>query len=222
MYGVRITAQDGAGNRRTVVLRLVVDRTAGRLRWKPAAFYPQDLDALARTATASFRLARRATTTLQVVGPSGAPVRTAWHGRRLGPGTARWTWDGRDGGGALVPPGGYTLVLTASGRYGTTVLRQAIVVDAFAVVAVGHEAAGRPAPDRHVPLGRAARRPAGRDASTRPACARSAWRRRAAGPGRWTVTFRVAKGGAGPASIRVAATDAGGHANVTLRSVSVR
>ncbi len=221
VYGVRITAQDGAGNRRTVVLRLVVDRTAGRLRWKPAAFYPQDLDALARTATASFRLARRATTTLQVVGPSGAPVRTAWHGRRLGPGTARWTWDGRDGGGALVPAGGYTLVLTASGRYGTTVLRQAVVVDAFAVsLSATKLRAGQhlTVTFRSVePLG-------GRPAVTfdqtglRPVRLAAT----AAGPGRWTVTFRVAKGGAGPASIRVAATDAGGHANVTLRSVSVR
>ena len=162
VYGVRVTTQDAAGNRRTVVLRLVVDRTAGRLRWKPAAFYPQDLDALARTATASFQLARRATTTLQVVGPGGAPLRTAWHGRSLGPGSVRWTWDGRDSSGALVPAGGYTLVLSAAGRYGTTVLRQAIVVDAFSVSLSATKLRPGQRLTVDVPLGRAAPWPARR------------------------------------------------------------
>ncbi len=221
VYGVRITTQDVAGNRRTVVLRLVVDRTAGRLRWKPAAFYPQDLDALARAATASFQLARRATTTLQVVGPGGSQIRTAWHGRPLGPGTARWTWDGRDGGGRLVRPGGYTLVLTASGRYGTTVLRQAIVVDAFAVSL----SATRLRAGQHLTVTFRSVEPlAGRPAVTFDQTGLRPVRHAAtgAGPGLWTVTFRVAKGGAGPASIRVSATDAGGQPNVSLRSVSVR
>ena len=202
VYGVRITTQDVAGNRRTVVLRLVVDRTAGRLRWKPAAFYPQDLDALARAATASFQLDPSSDDHAPGRRARGSPMRTAWHGRPLGPGTARWTWDGRDGAGALVPPGGYTLVLTASGRYGTTVLRQAIVVDAFAVSL----SATRLRAGQHLtvtfrsvePLG-------GRPAVTfdqtglRPVRLR---RRRGAGPLDRHVPRR--EGGAGRASIRVA------------------
>ena len=132
-YGVRITTQDAAGNRRTVVLRLVVDRTAGWLRWKPARVLPagprragpsRDGVLPARPPSDHHAPGRRRR--------RGCQIRTAWHGRTpdagtaAGPGTAGTA-------GALVAPGGYTLVLTASGRYGTTVLRQAIVVDAFAV-----------------------------------------------------------------------------------------
>ena len=81
-YQARVTVQDVAGNRRTSVIAVRVDRTASRLRWAPGAFYPQDLDALARTAQASFKLTRAATTSLQVVDAAGQPVRTAWTARR--------------------------------------------------------------------------------------------------------------------------------------------
>ena len=115
-YQARIALQDAAGNRRTSSIAVRIDRTAGWLRWAPSAFYPQDLDALARTARASFRLTRAATTSLQVVDAAGHPVRTAWASRRQGPGTVRWTWDGRDGTGRMVAPGTYSLVLTAASR----------------------------------------------------------------------------------------------------------
>ena len=124
-----------------------IDRTAGWLRWAPSAFYPQDLDALARTARASFRLtrardddARRSSTgTGPSSGPSGPPAR-----RRPGPSAGRGTaaparrrWSRR------APTRSCSRRRSAAG---TTVLRRAIVVDAFAIVAVGDEAQGRAGP----------------------------------------------------------------------------
>ena len=58
--GSRPRTRPGTGGRLRVPVR--VDRTAGWLRWAPSAFYPQDLDALARTARATFKLGRAATT----------------------------------------------------------------------------------------------------------------------------------------------------------------
>ncbi len=67
------------------VVGLRIDRTAGWLRWTPAAFYPQDLDGLAKTARASFRLTRAARTTLHDRGRQGRPVvRTVWSNRLAG------------------------------------------------------------------------------------------------------------------------------------------
>ena len=40
-------------------------------------------------------------------------------------------------------------------------------------------------------------------------------------PGRYVATFRVASGGSGPATVRISATDRGGHPNATVRRVWV-
>ena len=108
VYQLRISAQDAAGNRRTLRVPIRVDRTAGWLRWAPSAFYPQDLDALARTARATFKLGRAATTSLAVVDAKGDVVRSAWSGRRriAGRGRLDLGWPDReriDGRSGHVP-----------------------------------------------------------------------------------------------------------------------
>jgi hypothetical protein len=220
-YQARISVQDAAGNRRTSTIALRVDRTAGWLRWAPSAFYPQDLDGLARSARASFRLIRAAVTSLQVVDAVGRPVRTVWTSRRLRPGTVHWSWDGRDGAGRMVGPGTFSLVLSAVGAYGPTTLRRAIVVDAFAVTM----SATRLKPGRTLVVsfqtveGLSSRPVVVFDQIGRPPVARQA---RLVGPGRFTVSFRVATGGSGPATVRISARDSGGRVNRTSRTVTVQ
>ncbi len=219
-YVARITVQDAAGNRRTTATVVRIDRTAGWLRWAPAAFYPQDLDALARTARATYRLGRAATTSLQVVAGDGTVVRTVWSRRKQGAGPVAWAWDGRGGGGAMVAPGTYTLVLGATSAAGTSVLRRQIVVDAFAVaLSSTRPKAGRTLTVTFGSVEALTSRPVVTfDQAGRPPVRRFA---RLVAPGRYVATFRVASGGSGPATVRVSATDRGGHPNATVRRVSV-
>jgi hypothetical protein len=128
---LRLGAADALANAQAVTAPLVVDRTVGWLRWSATGFHPQDGDRLAASATISIRVARAATLTLRIVDPAGVEVRRAWSVRKVTAGTATWRWDGRTGAHAWAPPGRYVAELTAVGPYGTTVLRSAIVADAF-------------------------------------------------------------------------------------------
>ncbi len=220
-YRVGITVQDAAGNRRTTTTTVRMDRTVGWLRSTPGAFYPQDLDGLARAARMTFRLSRSARTTLQVVAGDGRSMRTAWAGRLQAAGPVAWTWDGRNGTGAMVAPGAYTLVLTASSSVGTTVLRRSILLDAFAVeLSATRLIAGRKLTVRFSSVEPLMSRPVVTlDQTGRPAVTRFA---RLIAPGHFAITFLVAKGAPGPATVRIAAIDAAGHRNTTVRTVSVR
>ena len=219
-YLARITVQDAAGNRRTTATTVRIDRTAGWLRWAPTAFYPQDLDALARTARATYRLGRAATTTLQIVAGDGTVVRTVWTRRKQPAGPVAWTWDGRAGSGAMVAPGSYTLVLSATSGGGTTVLRRQIVVDAYAVALSSTRLKpGRTLTVTFSSVEALTSRPVVTfDQAGRPPIRRFA---RLVAPGRYVATFRVASGGSGPATVRISATDRGGHPNATVRRVWV-
>jgi spore germination protein YaaH/flagellar hook assembly protein FlgD len=219
-YQVRLTVQDPAGNRRTTATTVRIDRTVGWPRWVPGAFYPQDLDTLAKTARATFRLARGAVTTLQVVAGNGTVVRTAWIGRRQAAGTVGWTWDGRGAAGAMVAPGSYTVVLTATSSVGTTTVRRAIVADAFAVVLSSTRLkAGRTLTVRFGSVEGLRTRPVVTlDQTGRPPVRRFA---RLLGPNRYEVSFVIGARGSGPATVRISATDSAGRHNATVRTLSV-
>lgn len=219
-YRVRIVVEDAGGNRRTGVVGLRVDRTAGWLRWAPPAFYPQDLDGLARTARVSFKLTRGARTTLTIAAAGGGAMRTVWSNRLQAAGTIRWTWDGRDGAKAMVPPGTYVLVLTARSAYGTTTLQRAIVVDAFAFDPLPAKVrAGQTLTIAFRTIEPLSSRPSVTfDQTGRPPVTRFATR---VGPDRYVVSFRAARA-SGPASIRVRAVDSGGRRNASARAVLVQ
>ena len=218
---VTLALADASGNRATATTRLKVDRTAGYLRARPAPFFPQDGDALARTTTVSFRLSRTATTRLRVLDASGAVVRTAWSSRTFGPGTPSWTWNGRLASGELVPRGRYTIELTATGSLGTTVLRRSVVLDAFVVtpsatsIAAGQTLAVsfRSAE----PLARAPRATFAQQG--RAAVAMTVTR---LADGTYRATVRVASGAPGPATITISGTDTAGGRNATSLVVTVR
>ena len=219
-YQARTTVEDAAGNRRTSSIAIRLDRTIGWLRWTPAAFYPQDLDSLARTATASFRLTRSATTTLQVLDSSGAVVRTAWSGRKQGVGAVHWIWDGRNTGAGMVAPGSYALVLTATGAYGTSQLRQVVTVDAFVVsISSTQLKAGQTLVVTFTTVEALSSRPVVTLDQTGLPPARVV--ATAIGPGRYRASLRVAAGGSGPAVVKITARDSGGRLNLTIRSIRV-
>ncbi len=219
-YLATILLQDPAGNRTAGVVPLRLDRTAGWLRWSPAAFYPQDGDALAASSRLTFRLGRAAVTSLEVVDARGIAVRTAWTNRTLRAGVVGWTWDGRIAGRAWAPVGTYTAVLVARSASGTTTLRRTILLDAFGVTTSATTLkAGQVLAVTIRPIEPMASAPtvtltqAGRPAVSRVA---------AAVAGGWSIRFRIAAGGVGPASLRVAARDRGGRVDVAYRALVVR
>ena len=105
-YILRVDLVDAGGNRRTATRTVVVDRTAGFLRWS-RNFYPQDADPLAPSSTLSWKLTRDAKTTLRLYNASGALVRTVWTGKLLHAGARQWAWNGRLANGAFAPQGRY-------------------------------------------------------------------------------------------------------------------
>ena len=167
-YRVTAKVTDAAGNRSTLSGTVRIDRTAGFLRPAPGLFFPQDNDSLARATKVSFKLRGRATTTLRVIDATGAVVRTAWKGRVRPAGTTAWTWDGRDGSGAMLPRGEYRLELVATAGGTTQIVRRdgpdGCVRDHAVIVGAD---TGQPA-DARRPVCRAARHaPAGDDRPTR-------------------------------------------------------
>jgi hypothetical protein len=218
---VTLSLGDASGNRASTAARVLVDRTAGFLRARPSAFFPQDGDALARTASVSFRLARTATTRLRVLDSSGAVVRTAWSSRALAAGTRSWTWNGRSSAGALVPRGRYVLELTATSSLGTTVLRRSIVLDAFvATPSATQLKAGQTLTVSFRTVEPLARTPkASFTQAGRAAVAMTVTR---LADGTYRATVRVAAGAPGPARVIISGVDTAGGRNATVVAVTVR
>jgi flagellar hook assembly protein FlgD len=123
-YVLRLTLLDAAGNQYQARLVAVVDRTAAMLRWSPGRFAP----ASGHTSTVTFSLARAASTTLAITGPSSRTIRTAWTDRVLKAGRSAWTWDGRDSAKKRVAVGNYVAVLTVRTSLGTTSIMRTVVV----------------------------------------------------------------------------------------------
>jgi spore germination protein YaaH/flagellar hook assembly protein FlgD len=220
-YTVRIVSSDAVGNRGVAAVAVTVDRSAGFLRWSPIAFDPQDGDALARSARVTFRLGRTATTTLAIVDGSGAVVRTIWADRRLPAGTFGWSWDGRNGLKASIAPGTYSAVLTATSDLGTSTLRRAIVVDAFVVSSSATTlSAGQVLTVAFTTVEPLKSRPV--VTFTQPGAAPVKQAATLVSTGRYTVSFTVAAGTAGDATLQVAARDAAGGLNVSTRTLAVR
>ncbi len=218
-YVFRVSARDAAGNAsfRDVAVRM--DRTVRAASQTPARFYPHDGDRLARSTKVSWTLARTASVSIQVLRGSTV-VRSVKAGTRTA-GSHGWTWDGRDGGGAVVERGWYTVRLTAVSWAGTTVHSTRVLADAFGVALSATER--RPGQTLTVtvrPVEALAGSPRisitqhGRSAVTKTAAPLSG--------GRYRVTFRIADGAPGAALIRVMGTDRLGGSNRSYASLTVR
>ncbi len=218
-YVLRVELVDGAGNRRVVTRTVVVDRTAGFLRWS-RSFYPQDADALAPSSVLSWRLTSDAKTTLRLYDAGGTLVRTVWTGKSQHAGARQWSWTGRLANGSFAPQGRYEARLTVASSLGTTVLARPIWSSAFAASTSATKVkAGqtlRVAFTSIEPLGSkptVAFKQPGRAAKVVTATRRA--------DGSYAASFRVQAGAAGAATIRISARDTGGGLNQWTKSIRV-
>jgi len=98
-----------------------------------AVFYPQDLDAYAKTTTLSFTLARPMTVTWTLRNAAGAIVDTHIDAALVPAGTTTWVFDGRRTDGTMLPQGRYTSYVAATD--GTVSASQSVAFDADAFYA---------------------------------------------------------------------------------------
>ena len=128
VYRVRVAPQDVAGNTGANVERTVtVIRALKSVVASKAIFYPHDGDRLAKSSTLSFNLVRPMTVTWTLRNSAGATVLTRLDGVAQAAGTSTWSFNGRDTGGALLPRGRYTSVVSATD--GTLTATQTTTVD---------------------------------------------------------------------------------------------
>ncbi len=98
------------------------------LRASPSVVTPNG-DGVGESTDISFFLTTSASVTADVVNGSGTSVRRLASARSFGAGTRHLHWDGRDGGGSLVPDGNYSLELTAESPGQSDSSSRGIVVD---------------------------------------------------------------------------------------------
>ena len=219
-YAFRVAGRDAAGNLAVRSASIVVDRTLSTVRWSRSAFYPQDGDAIAPNARLSFSLKRTAAVSVGIYSGSTL-VRTIWTDRSLAAGPHGWTWDGRNALGALVPRGAYIARVTTRSWVGTSVVSRAILVDAFAVALSA--TAVRAGQTLTVTVTTTeALRAAPVVTFTQPGRTAVARTATALGAGRYRVTFTIATGSAGTATIRITGRDTAGGLNTSVRSVTIR
>jgi hypothetical protein len=131
------------------------------------------------------------------------------------------TWDGRDGRGAFVPRGTYSLRVTARSAIGTSVASSKIAADAFSTsLATSAFAPGQTLSLTFSSTEKLAALPT--VTFTQPGRAEVQRTAVAVSGGRYRVTFVVAAGPAGSATLVIGARDASGGWNTTARTVAIQ
>jgi spore germination protein YaaH/flagellar hook assembly protein FlgD len=218
-YTFRVDVRDAARNSASIARTAIVDRTAGFLRWS-SSFYPQDGDAIGRTASLAWTLSRRAKTTLRIYDTGGRLVRTVWSGRTLAAGTRHWTWGGRLANGSYVPQGRYVAGLSVTSALGTTELRRSVWVSAFVVsTSASTVRAGQHLTITFRTVESLRTRP--QVSFTQPGRSTVTVRATRLSNGSYRAVFSVQRGAAGTATVRISARDSGGHRNVMALHVRV-
>jgi spore germination protein YaaH/flagellar hook assembly protein FlgD len=220
-YTFRISGSDAVSNSASRSVTVVVDRTLGTVRWSRGAFYPQDGDGLVASSKVTFTLKRSSAVTLAIVSSSGAVVRTVWTKRTMAAGTWGWTWNGRNNAGALVARGNYRATVTATSTLGTSVIARTVLADAFRVVP--SSTALRAGQTLTLTLtATEALRASPTVSLTQPG--RSAVTRTATslGSGKYRVSFTIASGAAGTATIRISGRDTANGLNTSTATVTIR
>jgi spore germination protein YaaH len=217
-YVFQVDLTDAAGNRTVREIALVVDRTTSGFAVTPNLFYPQDGDRYGASTRVGFRLSRSAITTLKIHTQDGTYVKTAWTGRSSAAGNYSWTWNGKNGKGALVAPGWYRATLWTRTALGTTRQHKLLLVDAYSLSPSSWSLTAGQTLTVNIrsaePLSTTPRltfSQAGAAAVVKTATS--------VGGGRYRVTFTVAAGATGPATIVATARDAAGRTNTGGRIV---
>ena len=123
-YTYRVDGRDKGGNRTVVDRRILVDRTIRSVRWSSASFDPR----AGGRSRASIVLRRPAVITVAIYRGTTL-VKKVWTNKSLLAGTYTHTWDGRNASRALVAPGTYRILVTATSRIGTTSYSRNVVVE---------------------------------------------------------------------------------------------
>lgn len=134
LYRLVMVARDDSGRRsrsRHLAVRVLTTFRDGRV--SRASLHVADGDDLARRVRLRVDLRRRARLRWLVRDDKDRVVRTLADRDSVRPGALVRTWNGRDDRGRLVPPGDYTIVLSARTRAGTQRLEHRIWVGAFRV-----------------------------------------------------------------------------------------
>ncbi len=122
-YTFRVAGRDQAGNLTVQDLVVQVDRTIRAVTWSRSSFTPKS----GGRARVTFTLGRPATVTVSIQqGPT--VIRAICTARPLGTRSYGWTWNGRTASGALVKPGTYTAVVTATSSIGSSTFTRNVVV----------------------------------------------------------------------------------------------
>jgi spore germination protein YaaH/flagellar hook assembly protein FlgD len=219
-YSLVAVVVDAAGNRTTIGSTVIVNRTAGFVRWAPSSWYPQDGDALAASSVLSFRLTRTAYTTLRIYDSSGNIVRHVWSGRLQYAGTRIWRWNGRDDLGRSLPQGIYRALLISSAGGVRTYTTRTTRLAAFTITP---SATRLSAGDALTVLVRTSE-PLTRAPSVTLAQAGLAAVTVTAArllDGSYAAHFRIAAGTAGAATITVRGSDTGGRLNITSTRITI-
>ncbi len=218
-YTFRVDLRDAAGNRTVRSVVVVVDRTAGYLRWT-GSFFPQDGDALAARAVVSFTLMRAATTTLGIYDASGKLVRTVWTKRSQAAGRHTWTWDGRLANGTWAPQGSYSARLITTSSLSTQTLARIVVAAAYAAkLSAATVRAGATLVVTFSSVEPLSSRPT--VTFTQPGRSGVTVTATRLADGTWRASFAVRTGAAGAASVRISALDSAGHRNTLTLSLAV-
>ncbi|HEY4754153.1 MAG TPA: FlgD immunoglobulin-like domain containing protein, partial [Candidatus Limnocylindrales bacterium] len=219
-YTFRLDVRDAAGNRTIAGTPVVVDRTAGALRWS-GNFYPQDGDALAATSTLTWRQTRAAASTLALYDNRGNLVRTVWSNRTLGAGTHTWVWNGKLANGAFVPQGSYVARVTVVSPLGTQTLERPVWAAAFSA----SMSAMVVKPGQTLTVILASSEPlksAPRVTFRQPGLSALSVTAVRLADGRYRAAFAVRAGATGAASVSIAGTDTGGRANASAYTLAFR
>ena len=218
-YILKVDLRDAAGNRTVVTASVVVDRTVGGLRWS-GRFFPQDGDALMPTSQLSWQLTRTATTSLALYDTAGHLVRTVWSARVQAAGTRTWTWTGRLADGTFAPQGVYTARLKVVSALGTQTLTRNVWAAAFpASLSATTVRAGGALTVTFATTEALKNRPT--VTFRQPGLAPVTITATKLADGRYRARLSVRASAAGIATIRIAATDTGGHLNVSSYTVAM-
>ncbi|MFN8629438.1 MAG: FlgD immunoglobulin-like domain containing protein [Chloroflexota bacterium] len=218
-YTVKVDVRDAAGNRTVATSTVVVDRTAGTLRWS-RSFYPQDGDSLAPSSAISWRQTRTAASTLGIYDATGALVRVVWTNRSLAAGVHSWTWNGKLADGSYAPQGQYIARVEVVSPYGTQTLTRSVWAAAFRTsLSAATVRAGQTLTVRFAAI--EALRTTPRVTFTQPGLAGVTVTATRLADGSYRASFVVKAGAAGAATVRILATDTGGHANATVTALAM-
>ena len=134
VFTVRLTPRDFAGNLGPARTQQVgVYKTLKAVTASPSLFYPQDLDAYAKTTRFSFSLLYADQVTATVRDAAGTVVRTRYDAVTLPAGTYAFAWDGRRDDGKMAAAGRYTYTVTSTDGTLSATGRATVIADGFRV-----------------------------------------------------------------------------------------